>query len=151
LRRNSINKAETRVQMNNQTLAWGDDYLPIARAAEAPASQLVFAGSGWFVKSKNIDSYKGIDAKGKIAICFTPIEGPPRGVTRADISGKRGEDWMGPAEYAFKQGALAIVVVPDFQYLATWESNNVRQTERVSTTVEKFQTTTTPQSSGIVI
>ena len=151
LRRASIDKAETRVQWNDQTLKWGDDYLPIARAAEVPASQLVFAGSGWFVKSKNIDSYKGIDAKGKIAIVFAPIEGPPRGVTRADISGKRGEDWMGPAEYAFKQGALGIVIVPDFQYLANWESNEIRQRERVATTVEKFQTASSSQSSGIVV
>jgi len=150
LRRASIDKAETRVQMNNQTLTWGDDFLPIARPANAPASQLVFAGSGWFVKSKNIDAYKGIDAKGKIAIVFTPIEGPPRGVTRADISGKRGEDWMGPAEYAFKQGAVGIVIVPDFQYLANWESNQIRQRDRVITTVEKFQSARTELSSGIV-
>jgi hypothetical protein len=150
LRKASIDKAETRVQMNNQTITWGDDFLPIARPANVPASQLVFAGSGWFIKSKNIDAYKGIDAKGKIAIVFAPIEGPPRGVTRADISGQRGEDWMGPAEYAFKQGAVGIVIVPDFQYLANWESNQIRQSERVITTVEKFPAASTQLSSGIV-
>ena len=150
LRRTAIDKAETRAQMNNQTFTLGDDYLPLARPADVPASQLVFAGSGWFIKSKNIDAYKGIDAKGKIAIIFTPIDGPPRGATRADISGKRGEDWMGPAEYAFKQGAVGIVIVPDFQYLANWESNRIRLTERTTTTVEKFQTPSTPLSPGII-
>jgi len=150
LRRTAIDKPETRAQINNDTLTLGDDYLPLGRPADVPASQLVYAGSGWFIKSKNIDPYKGIDAKGKIAIVFTPIDGLPQGVTRADISGKRGEDWMGPGEYGFKQGVAGIVIVPDFQYLANWESNRIRLIERGTTTVEKFQTAGAPLSPGII-
>src|SRR6266550_5759643 len=71
LRRDYLEKAETRVQLNGQTLSLGDDYIPYSRSANVSAS-LVFAGSGWFVKSKNIDAYKGIDAKGKIAIIVAP-------------------------------------------------------------------------------
>ena len=150
LSRTAVDKTETRAQMNNQTLALGDDYIPLARTADVPASQLVFAGTGWFIKSKNIDAYKGIDAKGKIAIVFSPPDGLPRGVTRSDISGRRGEDWMNPAEYAMKQGAVGIVFVPDFQYLANWERNLTRITERGTTVVEKFQAASSPQSPGIV-
>ena len=90
LSRTAVDKAETRVQFNNQTLTLGDDYIPLARTADVPASQLVFAGNGWFIKSKNIDAYKGIDAKGKIAIVFSPPDGLPRGVTRSDISRQAG-------------------------------------------------------------
>jgi len=150
LSRTAVDRAETRAQMNNQTLALGDDYIPLARTADVPASQLVFAGTGWFIKSKNIDAYKGIDAKGKIAIVFSPPEGLPRGVARSDIGGRRGEDWMNPSEYAMKQGAVGIVFVPDFQYLANWDRNRTRITERGTTVVEKFQATSSPQSPGIV-
>ncbi|HEV7472615.1 MAG TPA: hypothetical protein VGN90_01120, partial [Pyrinomonadaceae bacterium] len=72
LSRDLIDRTETRVQLNGQTLALGEDYIPYARSAEVPATELVFAGNGWFVKSKNIDAYKGIDAKGKIAVIFAP-------------------------------------------------------------------------------
>jgi len=71
LRRDYLEKAETRVELNGQTLSLGDDYIPYSRLANISAA-LVFAGSGWFVKLKNIDAYKGIDAKGKIAIVFSP-------------------------------------------------------------------------------
>jgi Zn-dependent M28 family amino/carboxypeptidase len=150
LSRTAVDRTETRAQMNNQTLTLGEDYIPLARTADVPASQLVFAGTGWFIKSKNIDAYRGIDAKGKIAIVFSPPEGLPRGVTRSDITGRRGEDWMNPSEYAMKQGAVGIVFVPDFQYLANWDRNRTRITERGTTVVEKFQASSSPQSPGIV-
>ena len=150
LSRMAVDKAETRAQMNNQTLTLGDDYIPLSRNADVPASQLVFAGTGWLIKSKNIDGFKGIDAKGKIAIVFSPPDGLPRRVTRSDLSGRRGEDWMGPAEYAMKQGAVGIVIVPDFQYLANWDRNRTRITERGTTTVERFQAASSPQSPGMV-
>ncbi len=139
LRRDYLEKAETRVELNGQTLSLGDDYIPYSRPANISAA-LVFAGSGWFVKSKNIDAYKGIDAKGKIAIVFSPPDGLPRGLTRADLTGKRGEDYMTASEYAQKQGAVGLVVIPDFQYLANWDRNRSRLTERGAVTVEKFQT-----------
>lgn len=149
LNRDVIDVTQTQVMLNNQKLQLGDDYIPLARPVEV-AAPLVFAGNGWFVKAKNIDSYKGIDAKGKIAIVFTVPDGLPEGITRADLQGKRGEDWMGPAEYAAKQGAVAMVQVPDFQYLANWDRNRIRLTERGATTVEKFQPTAVAQTPAIV-
>lgn len=139
LRRDYLEKAETTVQLNGQTLIMGDDYIPYSRPANVSAP-LVFAGSGWFVKSKNIDAYKGIDAKGKIAIIVAPPDGLPRGVTRTDLTGKRGEDFMTAGEYAQKQGVVGLVFIPDFQYLANWDRNRSRLTERGVTRVEKFQT-----------
>jgi Zn-dependent M28 family amino/carboxypeptidase len=149
LRKDLIDKTETRVQLGGQTLVMGDDYIPFSRPADIAAS-LVFAGNGWFIKSKNIDAYKGIDAKGKIAIIFSPPDGFPRGVFRTDLAGKRGEDWMDPGEYARKQGAVGIVIVPDFQFISNWERNRSRITERGITVVEKFQTQGGPQTPGIV-
>ena len=111
------------MQLNSQTLALGGDCIPLSRAADVAATSLVFAGNGWFIKSKNIDSYKGVDARGKIAIIFGPPDAMPRGITNADLRGKRGEDWMNASEYAQKQGVAGMVIVPDFQYLANWDRN----------------------------
>jgi Zn-dependent M28 family amino/carboxypeptidase len=151
LSRDVIDKAETRVQINDQTLALGDDYIPSARPADLPATQLVFAGNGWLVKSKNIDAYKGIDAKGKIAVIFAPPNGYPHGITSSDLTGRRGEDWMNIAEYAQKQGVAGIIIVPDFQYLANWDRNRARSTERGITRVDKFQAAAGAQIPQIVI
>jgi Zn-dependent M28 family amino/carboxypeptidase len=151
LRRDVIDKAETSVQLNGQMLALGDDYIPLSRPANIAAAPLVFAGNGWLIKSKNIDAYKGIDAKGKIAVIFSPPQGLPRGITNLDLKGRRGEDWMNADEYAEKQGAVGIVIVPDFQYIANWDRNRNRITERGITTVERFQAANgPPRTSGIV-
>src|SRR5712691_204491 len=150
LRRDLVDKTQTRVQLSGQTLTLGDDYIPLPRAGDV-SGQLVFAGNGWLIKSKNIDAYKGVDPKGKIAVIFSPPDELPRGLNRADLAGKRGEDWMAPAEYAQKQGAVGIVTIPDFQYLANWDRNRQRLTERGMTIVEKFQTQAGPQPPAIVV
>jgi Zn-dependent M28 family amino/carboxypeptidase len=147
LRRDYLEKAETKVQLNGQTLIMGEDYIPYSRTANVSAS-LVFAGSGWFIKSKNIDAYKGMDAKGKIAVIVAPPDGLPRGITRTDLTGKRGEDYMTAGEYAQKQGVAALVFIPDFQYLANWDRNRSRLTERGVTRVEKFQNSSAALIAG---
>src|SRR6266540_4177192 len=149
LRRDTVDPTQTDVRLNNQTLTLGEDYIPAARAGKV-SGELVFAGNGSFVKSKNIDAYKGIDAKGKIAVIFIPPDGLPRGLTRADLAGTRGEDWMLPAENAQKQGVAALIIVPDFQYLANWDRNRQRLTERGTTLVEKFQTEAGTQIPSII-
>lgn len=151
LSRDLIDRGETHVDLSKQTLVLGDDYIPYARTIDLPATQLVFAGNGWLVKSKNIDAYKGIEAKGKIAVIFAPPNAYPRGVTTADLTGKRGEDWMNAAEYAQKQGVAALVVVPDYQYLANWDRNRARITERGTLKVDKFQAAAALQIPQIVI
>src|SRR6185295_17172227 len=98
-----------------------------------------------------IDSYKDIDAKGKIAVMFGPANAYPRGVKAADLTGKRGEDWMNAAEYAQKQGVAAIVIIPDFQYLANWDRNRSRVTERGMMRVDKFQPPAAMQIPQMVI
>jgi Zn-dependent M28 family amino/carboxypeptidase len=151
LSRDLVDKAETVVQLDGQPLVFGADYIPSARPADLPASQIVFAGNGWLVKSKSIDAYKGVDAKGKIAVIFGPANGYPQGIRSADLSGKRGEDWMNAAEYAQKQGVAALVIVPDFQYLANWERNRTRVTERGFTKVDRFQAPAGAQLPQLVL
>lgn len=151
LRRNLVSKEQTRVRLNDLTLSFGEDYIALPSNSDV-SGPLVFAGNGWFVKSKNIDAYKGINAKGKIAIIFSSLSGLPRAVTSADLTnGKPGEDWMDPGQYARKQGAVATVIVPDFQFLANWDRNRQRLSERSATVVEKFQPAELSRFPGIVI
>jgi Zn-dependent M28 family amino/carboxypeptidase len=149
LLRNRIESAQTRVELNGQALAAGDDYIPVAGAGNV-SGQLVFAGSGWLVKSKNIDAYKDVNASGKIAVVFGSPNTPPQGLSRADFSGKQGADWMNPPDYARKQGVIGLIYVPDFQYLANWDRNRLRIMERPATVVEKFQTQTAIPIPSIV-
>jgi Zn-dependent M28 family amino/carboxypeptidase len=151
LKRDQINKDETQVRLNDQLLAFGEDYIALPGNSSA-SGPLVFAGNGWLVKSKNMDAYRGVDAKGKIAVIFGSLSGLPKGVTSSDLNnGKPGEDWLAPFEYARKQGAIATVTIPDFQFMANWERNRRRLNERSTTVVEKFQPPETPRLPGIVI
>ena len=149
LQRNRADGGQTKVEYAGRTLVTGTDYLPAGGSGTLTAP-LVFAGSGWFVKSKEIDAYKDVDATGKIAVVFGAPNSFPRGVSRADL-GKQGEDSMNPNEYARSKGAVGMIYVPDFQYLANWQRNRQRLLERGSTFVSKFQTQTSSPLPSIVI
>ena len=58
---------------------------------------------------------------------------------------------MNAAEYAQRQGVLGILIVPDFQYLANWDRNRTRITERGSMKVDKFQSPSAAQMPQLVI
>ncbi len=149
LRKDLLSTTETKVQLNADPLVFGDDYLPLNVSGDVTAP-MVFAGNGWFIKSKNLDPYKTVDPRGKIVVIFAPLNALPRGITQADMTGKQGEDWMAPTAYALSKGAVGIVAVPDFQYLANWDRNRRRLTDRAVSRVEKFQTMAGPQLPGII-
>jgi hypothetical protein len=149
LKRDRVEGAQTRVELNGRVLTPGTDYIPVGGSGNING-QLVFAGNGWFIKSKQMDAYNGIDATGKIAVVFGSPNTPPRGVARADF-GKQGEDYMNATDYARKVGAVGLVYVPDFQYLANWERNRQRIMERGTTVVAKFQTPTSAPLPSVVV
>lgn len=136
LRRDRLDAAQTRVELNGQALVPGDDYIPTVAAGNV-SGQLLFAGSGWYIKSKNLDPYKDIDAKGKIAVIFVAPNSLPHGARFSDL-GKQGEDWLNPVDNARNHGVAGLIYVPDFQFFANWERNRARLMERGSTVVEKF-------------
>ena len=150
LRRDRADSGQTKVELNGRTLTAGTDFVP-AGGSGTVSGQLVFAGNGWFVKSKEIDAYKGVDPTGKIAVIFgAPNQFFPRGVTRAEM-GKPGEDSMNPRDYARSKGVVGLIYVPDFQYLANWQRNRSLILERGSTVVAKFQTRTNAPLPSIVV
>jgi hypothetical protein len=139
LRRNRTDTGQTKVDINGRALTNGTDYLPLG--AGNVSGPLVFAGSGWFLKSKDIDAYKGVDPAGRIAVIAGAPNMRPRGISRED-QGKYGEDSMNPVDYARSKGVAGLIYVPDSQYLANWRSSQ-RIIQRGSTVVAKFQ----PQQS----
>lgn len=148
LRRDRADNGQTKVEINGRALTAGTDYLPVGGSGDI-SGQLVFAGSGWFIKTKEIDAYKGVDPAGKIAVIF----GNPNERIRMMVGGlgKPGEDYMTPNDYARSKGVVGLIYVPDFQYLANWQRNRERVMDRGSTVVAKFQTQATSPLPSIVI
>ena len=149
LRRDRTSSEQTKVELNGRALTPGTDYLPGGGSGNV-SGQLVFAGNGWFVKSKEMDAYKGVDPAGKIAVIFGAPNSLPRGIARADF-GKQGEDSINPVQYARSKGVVGLIYVPDFQYLANWQRNRQRIMERGSTVVAKFQTQQTAASLPSIV
>ena len=148
LNRQRPDGGQTKVEYNSRTLTLGTDYLPGGQGNVN--GQLVYAGSGWLVKSKEIDAYKDIDPKGRIAVIFGSPNMPPRGVTRADLRAA-GQDAVNPVEYARSKGVVGLIFVADYQFLANWQSNRQRITERPATVVAKFQRQTPATLPSIII
>ena len=88
---------------------------------------LVYAGNGWVVKSKNMDAYQGVDVKDKIIVVSgQAFPGFPRGITRADLAGRQGVDWMNPNFYAQQHGAKAVLTIPDATTYQNWDQQRLR-------------------------
>src|SRR5215212_10735624 len=81
LQRNRADSGQTKVELNGRTLTTGTDFLPSGGSGTISGS-LVFAGTGWFIKAKEIDAYKGIDPAGKIAVIVGNPNQSPRGIPR---------------------------------------------------------------------
>ena len=149
LRRDRADTGQTKFEYNGRALTPGTDFLPAGGSGTVSGS-LVFAGTGWFIKSKEMDAYKDIDPTGKIAVIVGTPNQTPRGISRAEL-GKPGEDYMNPSDYARKKGVVGLIYLPDFQYLANWQRTRQRLVERGSTVVAKFQTESPPPLPSVVI
>jgi hypothetical protein len=123
LSRYSVNPAATSVELGGRTLAYGTDVMAGPSTSSVSSAQLVFAGNGWFIKTKNIDPLKDIDATGKIVVVYANTF--PRGITSFQqfaALGKQGEDWMNPVNYARKKGAAGVIYINTPEMQKNWDS-----------------------------
>jgi len=139
LRRDRADAVRSRVEYNGRLLTMGTDFLPGAIGSGSVSGSLVFAGNGWFIKSKGVDAYKGIDPAGKIAVILGNPNMRPRGISNADL-GKQGDDYLNANDYARQKGVVGLIYIPDFQYLANWQRTRQLLVDRGRTVVAKFQT-----------
>ena len=137
LRRHKIDPSGTRLTLNNQTFVYGEDFLASFNAASIANAPLVYAGHGWFIKSKNIDAFQGLDVKDKVVVVASNL---PKGVTFNDLQGKQGEDWASPTLYAQMKGAKAVIYFGNYNNLANWQSTRWTQSEKGGLEFGKPQT-----------
>ena len=125
LTREAIDPAQTTLEINGQKYNFGDDFYRVCGKGSV-SGPLVFAKDGWMVRSKNIDSYAGVDVSGKIVVLSSQnfsnqtLIGRPTGVTNDDLKGQAGVDWANPVTYAKAKGAAAVIVVAPPQIQAMW-------------------------------
>ena len=143
LRREALDPSKSIAEINGQKFSIGEDFIPNAVSA-ALNGPMVFAGNGWVIKSKNWDPYQGVDVKDKIIVVVGSGQGFPRGLTRADLAGRQGEDWSSPTVYAQQHGAKGVLVIADSQAQQNWEQLRQRSAQPARAFVEKF----TPQNPG---
>lgn len=137
LRRDALDSTKTTAEIDGQKFTFGEDFV----ANPVPASlsgRLVFAGNGWVLKSKNLNSYEGIDVKDKIIVVVGV--GFPSGTARADLAGTMGVDWSSPAVYAQQHGARGVISIADAGAMLNWETMRQRTMQPARAVVEKFST-----------
>jgi Zn-dependent M28 family amino/carboxypeptidase len=130
LRRDTIDRANAFLEIGAQRFAYGEEFFRLRGNTKGTLSApLVFVGDGWMVKSKNIDSYAGVDVRGKIAVVQmhgAPTDPSliilPKGVTRADLKPEaKGTDWADPFTNAQLKGAAGVIVVASPELQSFWE------------------------------
>ncbi|MGI9056060.1 MAG: M28 family peptidase [Pyrinomonadaceae bacterium] len=126
LKSESIDAVNTILKVGDQMYQLNDDFFRLGGSGTANAP-MVFGGNGWMIKSKNIDTLAGVDAKGKIVVLYgegfpsqnrlTPL---PQGVNQADLSGTKGTDWADPITNAAQKGAVGVILVASPQIQGAW-------------------------------
>src|SRR5205085_1878032 len=96
-------------QFGERTFKLGDDFLPVGRTSGEVEGQMVYAGQGGVIRSKNVNPYEGLDVKDKIVVVSGDGTTPPQGLS---VAGLAASDWESPVSYAQKNGAKALVIVP---------------------------------------
>lgn len=129
LRHSKLIAKDTKLDLNGEAFEYGTDFLAQLTAGAFTNAPLVFVGNGWVIKSKNIDSYKGIDVKGKVIVV---VGGPPAGLQQGDLKGPIGGDWMTPTFYAQENGAKGVINFPTFNGIANWASTKWNQADKGS-------------------
>jgi len=108
--RTEVDREQTRAQLGDRVFRAANDFLPAGGGAAE--GQLVFAGHGWVVRSKNLNAYEGLDVRDKIVVVAGDGQAPPPGLTLRDVSDLPGGSWETPVSYAQKHGARGLVFVP---------------------------------------
>src|SRR5207302_5138550 len=75
-----------------------------------------------------------------IGMSGQPFPGFPRGITRADLAGTQGVDWINPNFYAQQHGAKAVLTITDATTSQNWEQQRLRSLQPSRAVVEKFTT-----------
>ncbi|MBA2736454.1 MAG: hypothetical protein H0U50_06640, partial [Pyrinomonadaceae bacterium] len=128
LRRDTVDAANAFVEIGGKKFAYGEDFMRVFGNNKGDVSApIVYAGNGWMIKSKNVNSYQNLDVKGKyIAVYGEGIPSNqyivplPSGVSASDLQGERGKDWADAVTYARQNGAVGVIVLPSKFLQENW-------------------------------
>ncbi len=137
--------ASSKLTVGGQSFDYGTDYFRLSGGSdEAISAPLVYGGDGWFFNAKGIDALQNVDAKGKIVVLYSDgvpnrafVTALPKGVTRGDLSGTRGKDWIDPLTYTKQKGAVGVIIVASNAGQTAWEELSKPTNPRAF--VEKFR------------
>jgi len=127
---------ETRVDTNAATIeiagrrfAFGRDFamrsLATPISAELP---VVYVGHGWVIPGRKIDSYAGIDVKGKLVLAHGP-RALPQGVEVQQL-GRIAIDAEAPLMAAAARGAAGVLFISQATELIRWDEAKGQNTVR---------------------
>ena len=125
LMRESINADKMKLEIGGTQYKFGEDYFRLSGSGTA-TGPLVFGVDGWMVKSKGIDSFAGVDVKGKVVVISSSgfsqgtLTPRPIGVTQDDLKGEKGVDWADAITHATKEGAVGVILVAPAQLQNNW-------------------------------
>lgn len=124
----TIDTVNTKLEINGRHLTYGEDFFRVSGNGFAKGS-IVFGQDGWMVKAKNLDSFAGVDVKGKIVVISgqsfsleTLAPRPPAGITPDDLKNEKGMDWADPITHARVEGASAVILIAPPQIQASWSN-----------------------------
>ena len=134
MRRTTVDPATTKVELAEQTFAFGDDLL--ASGAGSATGRVVYVGHGYRIPSKDIDPFAGLDVKDALLLV---LPGTPPGVTYRDLQTlvKRTE-WWDPEDNARVLGARGVIRVAGSDELSDWQRTRQRQTSRGALVVDRL-------------
>ncbi|MFN7945479.1 MAG: M20/M25/M40 family metallo-hydrolase [Blastocatellia bacterium] len=122
LKRSAVDPAQTRAELSGQPFSFGDDFYAAPQAGTA-GGNLVFAGHGWVIKSKNINAYQTADGelnvRDKIVVVYSGAI--PQGVNRGELGRLSASDRINPMEYALSHGAKGLITIPSPTQLNIWQ------------------------------
>ncbi len=127
---------ETRVDTNAATLeiagqrfAFGRDFAMRSLAGPLSAElPVVYVGHGWVIPGRKIDSYAGVDVKGKLVLAHGP-RALPQGVEVQQL-GRIAIDAETPLAAAAARGAAGVLFITQAAELIRWDEAKGQNTVR---------------------
>jgi len=123
----SIDGDASSIDIGGKKLKYAEDFYRMPGASgNITGKKMIYAGDGWVIKSKNLNAFAGLDIKDKVVVIYAdgaPTRGLmalPKGVTQADLTGKRGVDYSDGAQYARENGAAGVVILPSTFLKENW-------------------------------